>query len=365
MKQLARRYVYWNNIDKEIEREVRACPGCVKTQTNTPKAPLHPWQEPDKCWQRIHADFAGPYLEFQYLIVVDAKPKWLKVKIFNQSPTSASTIEALRDIFAFHGFLEGLVSDNAKIFTSDEFGLFCRNSGIFRKFSAPGHPATNGLAERNVGTLKKRLAAMENDEPSTIKQKVREILFRYRATPLNDGSGKSPAELYLHRPIRIELDAIRPIKVQRSTLKPAWRSLNVGDRVQARYYHNNKAQWSLGTVLKKLGTLHYWVKVDDGYTFKRHINQLRRCDIAQDQDVKKKTVTFKEIANDDPSMGIKQQIIPPELLPELLVTPPVQQPLEEPRPLQPEGPVAEPPPIRRSNRPHRPPVYLRDYCCGE
>ncbi|XP_011705233.1 PREDICTED: uncharacterized protein LOC105460477 [Wasmannia auropunctata] len=45
-----------------------------------------------------------------------------------------------------------------------------------------GHPATNGLAERNIQTLNHRLAAIVN-EPLSMRQKVREILFRYRATP--------------------------------------------------------------------------------------------------------------------------------------------------------------------------------------
>ena len=106
-----------------------------------------------------------------------------------------------------------MVSDNATIFTSDEFQKFCSGSGIFQKFIAPGHPPTNGLAERNVQTLKKRLLAMTNEQLS-MREKIREILFRYRATPLK--SGKSPAELYLNRQIRIQLDAFKPTKFQKT-----------------------------------------------------------------------------------------------------------------------------------------------------
>jgi transposase InsO family protein len=76
-----------------------------------------------------------------------------------------------------------MVPDNATIFTSDEFKSYCGQNGIFQKFIAPVHPATNGLAERNVQTLKTRLKAVAN-EPFSMHAEVREILFRYRATKL-------------------------------------------------------------------------------------------------------------------------------------------------------------------------------------
>ncbi|XP_063907429.1 uncharacterized protein K02A2.6-like [Zophobas morio] len=41
-KQLARRYVYWPSIDRDIERLVKGCESCALNQSNPPKAPLHP-----------------------------------------------------------------------------------------------------------------------------------------------------------------------------------------------------------------------------------------------------------------------------------------------------------------------------------
>ncbi|KAJ8873827.1 hypothetical protein PR048_024663 [Dryococelus australis] len=55
-----------------------------------------------------------------------------------------------------------MVSDNATIFTSEEFAQFCKEAGIFQKICAAGHPATNGLAECNVQMLNQRLATMSN-----------------------------------------------------------------------------------------------------------------------------------------------------------------------------------------------------------
>lgn len=272
MKQLARRYVYWSAIDKDIEKFVRACQACASTKSSPAKAPLHPWEEPDYNWQRIHIDYAGPFQGHYFLMVVDAKSKWIEVGICSTAPSSMSTIEILLNIFTRNGYPDVMVSDNATIFKSEEFSTFCQDCGIFQKFIAPGHPATNGLAERNIQTLKHKLAAMSN-EVSSMQKKVRDIIFKYRTTPLR--SGKTPSELYLGRQIRSRLDVLQPPKIQNNNYDhiPS-RQLCVGERVQARYYTPNKPLWKFGTIIKKIGRLHYIVKLDNGYVFKRHINQL-------------------------------------------------------------------------------------------
>ena len=81
---------------------------------------------------------------------------------------------------------------------------------------APGHPATNGLAERNIQTIKHKLAAMSN-ESSSMQSKIRDIIFKYRATPLKNG--KTPSELYLGRQIRSRLDILKPIQTHGNKLQ--------------------------------------------------------------------------------------------------------------------------------------------------
>ena len=38
-----------------------------------PKAPLHPWSWPERPWERVHADYAGPFLGHMFLLLVDAR----------------------------------------------------------------------------------------------------------------------------------------------------------------------------------------------------------------------------------------------------------------------------------------------------
>lgn len=336
MKQLARRYVYWPCIDRDIERLVKECQPCALTRANPPKAPVHPWDQPEENWERVHIDYAGPFENYNFLICVDAKSKWAEVQILRDAPTSNSTILSLNRIFASHGFPVCLVSDNAAIFQSNEFRSYCSTNGIFQKFIAPGHPATNGLAERHVQILKNRLRAASDDNVP-IQEKLQNILFRYRATPL--ACGKSPAELYLGRKMRIRLDAFFPVRPQPSILvtKPA-RAFQVGERIQTRLLHNNKYTWKFGKIVKKYGQRHYLVVLDDSRrTLKRHIDQLRGTQ------VQPKSVTFEPTQ----SFNIPRAPDCPALANPEIAAPPQQNP--------------EVPDIRRSTRPSRMPVRFRDY----
>ncbi|XP_054282085.1 uncharacterized protein K02A2.6-like [Macrosteles quadrilineatus] len=307
IKQLARRYV-WNKeqtyvwiqlegMDKDIERIVKSCEACAKVRHNPPKAPVHPWDQPDDNWERVHIDYAGPLDGNYFLMCVDAKSKWAEVRILRNAPSSAMTMALLENIFSVHGYPSFLVSDNATIFKSEEFINYCKERGIFQKFTAPNHPATNGLAERNIQTLKRRLIAAA-DDPTPITTKLQNIMFRYRATPL--ASGKTPAELYLNRKIRIRLDTLLPnpkAKLPSKSIAPLRvRSLKVGERVQARVHLGNKDIWQFGTVKRKLGQYYYIVELDSGRSIKRHINQLILTLVS------KKKVTFTTQNKQDSSV---------------------------------------------------------------
>jgi len=93
------------------------------------KAPLHPWEWATTPWQRIHIEFAGPFQNSMFLVVVDAHSKWPEVFPVS-STTSSSTIEVLPDLFIRFGIPEEIVSENGAQFVSDEFQAFVRSNGI-------------------------------------------------------------------------------------------------------------------------------------------------------------------------------------------------------------------------------------------
>ena len=103
--------VWWPGVDKQIENVVKQCLACQATRNQPPPAPLHPWPWPSAPWERVHIDFAGPFMGSMFLVLVDSHSRWLEVEPM-QSTTAEKTAEALRSLFARYGLPKCLVSDN-------------------------------------------------------------------------------------------------------------------------------------------------------------------------------------------------------------------------------------------------------------
>ena len=156
MKSLARSYVWWPGIDKDLENCSKGCPACRRHQNVEQKTPLHPLQFPKRPWQRLHVDFAGPFQGYVWLITVDAYSKWPEV-IPMKVTTATRTIEELRTIFVRWGLSEQIVTDNGPQFISEEFHKFVYSNGIKHSKTTPYHPQSNGAAERFVQTFKQAI----------------------------------------------------------------------------------------------------------------------------------------------------------------------------------------------------------------
>ena len=111
MKELSRSFFWWPKLDSDIEQLARKCSGCQIHQKAPPKASLHPWEWPSAPWERIHIDFAGPFLGHMFLIALDAHSKWPEVHVMN-TITASKTIDVLRQIFAPNISSESLDNSN-------------------------------------------------------------------------------------------------------------------------------------------------------------------------------------------------------------------------------------------------------------
>jgi hypothetical protein len=352
MKSLARSYVWWPGIDNDLEVLARNCTGCQQIQNNPRTVPLHPWEWPAKPWQRIHVDYAGPFLGYMFLVIVDAKSKWPEV-VMTTSTTSEKTVEILRNVFSRNGLPEILVSDNGPQFTSQEFQHFLQMNGIHHITSAPYHPATNGLAERFVQTFKQGLRAVK-DDPGTVQQKLSRFLMAYRNTP-HSTTGEVPSVLFMGRRLRTRLDALKPdvrrhvVHKQMDTVEAKGgvpRQFQVGDSVAVReYLHDRK--WVPAVIHQKTGTRSYEVEVEPGRIWRRHADQIRRSEMPMQ--------VPKLVHSDLPSMPS-----PAELPSEVPQVPSDSTPSSAVKPSgQPVPPQVEPPrTLRRSQRQRRAPQRL-------
>ncbi|XP_064483069.1 uncharacterized protein K02A2.6-like [Ornithodoros turicata] len=278
MKALARSYVWWPNIDHDIEAVAKNCEGCLKNQNEPPKAPYHPWEIPNGPWKRVHLDFAGPFQDKMFLVVVDAFSKWPEVIVMS-STTASHTVDVLRTIFARNGIPERIVTDNGPQFTSSVFMEFMRNNGIQHSLTAPYHPATNGLAERFVQTLKSSLKSMQGE--GSIHENLAKFLIAYRTCP-HTTTGETPSKLFLGREIRTRRSLIRTsvqdsIRDKQDKLfernHGRERYFEPGQHVSVRDYRGTD-KWTTGLVLRRHGPLSYEVKVGDK-VWRRHIDQLK------------------------------------------------------------------------------------------
>lgn len=359
MKALARSYMWWPQMDQEIEKKVSKCQKCQENRKAPPNAPLHPWEWPERPWLRIHVDYAGPFLGKMFLIIVDAHSKWLEVYPTNGS-TTQTTIEKLRQCFAAQGLPQILVSDNGSCFTSSEFCHFMAQNGIQHITSAPFHPSSNGLAERAVQTFKEGMKKMEG---GSIEARVSKFLFSYRITPQTT-TGLSPAEMLMNRRLRSAFDLLKPdikSKIEHKQMKQKenhdktarLRRFGPGDAVYARNYGLGP-KWIPATVESPTGPVSYTVILGNGQRMRRHVDQVRARHPESSLTVER-TPELPEARSpdDEPETSSCQ--------PETAPSPPGQVNLQGSAPGRPDSPAAPSAELRRSTRDRVSPRYLKDY----
>lgn len=352
MKALARSVVWWPGLDLELEKQVKQCAECQEAQMSPPNAVLHPWEWPSKPWSRVHIDFFGPFLGRQFFVLVDAHSKWLEVAVVS-STSSQQAIRVLRQVFATHGLPEILVSDNGPAFTSEEFQYFVQANGFRHVRSAPYHPATNGLAERAVQTVKNAL----NKTTGDIETRLARFLFQYRLTP-HSTTGQAPAVLLLGRKPRSHLDFLFPSlkhHVRRNQERQKedhdqtarHREFCVGEKVYCLSHRGGPRKWISGVITALQGPVTVLVELEDGRERRYHVDHVRSggagCDtegpdIPGDQDdllLPDPTASAAPMQQAAPAAG-DRAVVP-------------QQPVAE---LE-RVPTPEPAvPLRRSTRPH-------------
>ena len=282
MKAVGRSYFWWPGLDKRIEELVKSCKSCQAVKSAPAATPLHPWTWPSKPWQRIHIDFAGPFLGSMFLIVVDAHSKWPEV--YPMSTTTAEkTIEVLRHIFASHGLPMQVVTDNGPQFTAEEFARFLRNNGVKHIRTIPYHPASNGLAERFVQSFKQALQASRNDGRS-LPHRIATFLLTYRSTP-HATTGVAPCSLFLQRKLRTRFDLLKPDCEEHVLRKQAKqkeqhdrrannRDFQVGQQVMIRNMRPGP-KWIPGVIIERKGPLSYVVETEEKQVWRRHAEQLK------------------------------------------------------------------------------------------
>ena len=260
MKMLARSYVWWPNLDAQIEEMVSACTVRQSMRSDPPKAQIHPWISTGRPWSRLHIDFAGPVDGKMYFVLIDSYSKFPEI-VQMKSTTAVATVDVLREIFSRHGLPEMIVSDNGPQFTAQEFKDFCLRNGIMHRTTAVYKPSINGQAERLVQILKNALrqAKITGEDPQKL---LCRYLLVYRNTP-HTTTRETPAMLLFNRNLRTRLDLVMPTpntaiqksqeRVLKGTESQGCRSFSVGDNVLVRNFSQTGGKWLYGIVGRSVG----------------------------------------------------------------------------------------------------------------
>ena len=268
MKTIARGHFWCPHLGSDIEGVGKSYTACLEAKQAPAKAPLHPWTWPSKPWQRIHIDYAGPFVGKK---VVDAHSKWGEV-IDVPTTNATKTIEDLRQLFTWFGLPSQLVSGNGLQFVSKEFKQFMKSNGIKHTKSTPYHPASNEEAKRFVRTFKESMKASKN-ENLPLDHKLQNFLLTYQSTP-HSTTNVAPADLFLSRSIRTRLHLLKPnlrehVGAQQAKQKDhhdihaQLTSFQLNQNVMVK---NRRAgpNWISGSIVQQVGPVTYLVKVKEG-----------------------------------------------------------------------------------------------------
>ncbi|XP_050298567.1 uncharacterized protein K02A2.6-like [Anthonomus grandis grandis] len=215
---------------------------------------------------------------------------------------SASTIQALRRVFATFGLPVTLVSDNGRQLVLDDFKTFLSKNNIKHLTSPPYSPASNDAAENAVRTVKSALKkALVSNSIENVSLTLCRFLLDYRVTP-HCTTGVSPVVLMFGRDLRTRLSSLLPAS-EKSISKSNLDIQKVGKRVeqaQNRQIENSKPSKKInfeinepvlvknykivdkptfikGVISKKLGKRTYLVRIPDlDRNWKRHCNQVKK-----------------------------------------------------------------------------------------
>jgi hypothetical protein len=302
MKVVAREYVYWEGINKDIEKMVQECEICQKLRKDDQKKVVGKWPEPTYPFERVHIDFFS-FGGRECLILIDAFSRWLEIKVMSKTNAN-SVLRELEMIFKTFGYAKEIVSDNGPPFFSHEFKSKLESWNVKVTNSPPYHPESNGIIERAVSTAKSALRKIieEFSHEFQFNKALERFLFNYRNAP-HTKENITPTQrifsytprneltnLKLDREKHVNLPVLKSknselIKEQKSQIEVGKssnkaKSFEIGEHV---LYISRTPGFVVGLkakIVKKNSQLTYVISIE-GKTRLAHVDQLRKSSLKQ------------------------------------------------------------------------------------
>ena len=149
---LAREYVFWQNMTKDVTEMIQACEACQETRPANHSEPLTPHEIPSSPWKKLVTDL----FEIDgvtYLIIADYFSKFPVTIQINKTSSSTVAMETKKTLALF-GKPNIIVSDNGPQFIGKPYQDFMTSRERQCVTSSPHYPKSNGFIERQVQTVK-------------------------------------------------------------------------------------------------------------------------------------------------------------------------------------------------------------------
>ena len=161
---LVRAKFVWPGLRRDVRAWAAACVACQRAKvTRHTKAPLAPFEVPERCFDHVNVDLVGPLPPsrgYTYLLtMVDRTTRWPEVV-----PLSSTTAAEVARAFimawvASFGTPSDLSSDRGPQFTSELWTAVAEVLGVKVHRTTAYNPQSNGLCERFHRDMKAALRA--------------------------------------------------------------------------------------------------------------------------------------------------------------------------------------------------------------
>ena len=147
------------------------------------------------------------------LTIIDYYTKYAEATALpNQE--AETVVRALEQVFARHGMLSVLLTDQGRNFESHLFKSMCQLFGIEKRRTTAYHPQTDGFCERFNGILKSLLRMRVNNDKDDSDEQLPSALLAYRVSK-QSSTGVTPFEMLYGRdacslPLRVEQEEVEP-----------------------------------------------------------------------------------------------------------------------------------------------------------
>jgi hypothetical protein len=254
MRSLARPMCWWPEMDHDIKSTASNCDACLHKIKTRPRN-WTPWPESYAPWQRVHADYCGPFLgRYFALIVIDSFSKWPEV-FLTTTTTSTFTMQAFQKCFSREGIPQVLVTDNGTSFCSGEVKQWLDRIGCRHLRTAPRHPCSNGFAENFVRTLKNAVSSASPKNFAELDKFCDNFLLQYR-NAVHATTKECPSILFKCRRLRASLQCL--------------------DSSDVAYFRGNDLRPASGIVTRNIGRRMVEITdLDDGSVHHRHLDQIK------------------------------------------------------------------------------------------